>query len=355
MIAQNLYRLKTEAAGPGRFEQIGMSWLKHGFTALANNEYCSGEAGTGCTFEGGHGSGKWLGQGCSDPYSASLNASQGNLGPRSQVNPSTGVYPYPFTAGAPFDDCYDRRLIVADADVDSTLNVGARWFAEGQYIASDDAAAGNGFNNASFRESVLTNTSTRTFGFGGTFSSTQQQLPAIAVWPLIDPSVDFVYLDIVADGRFHVAAKVHDFGAGVWRYEYAIHNLNSNRSAQRLEIALPAGTALANVGFHDVDPHSGEPYASADWTIDADGPNGHVAWFGETYATNPNANALRWGTTYNFWFDSDQAPGPGLVSITLFRPPRRVSRRQFRSTCRCRAAAVSSATISRAAPSRPGM
>ncbi len=127
--------------------------------------------------------------------------------------------------------------------------------------------------------------------------------------------------DIVADGRLHLAAKVHDYGAGLWRYEYAIHNLNSHRSVQRVEIAVPPGSALSNAGFHDVDYHSGEPYSNADWTIDADGPNGHVAWFGETQAANADANALRWGTTYNFWFDSDQAPGPGLVALTLFRAP----------------------------------
>ena len=84
---------------------------------------------------------------------------------------------------------------------------------------------------------------------------------------------------------------------------------------------MPPGSALANAGFHDVDYHSGEPYSNTDWTIDTDGPNGHVAWFGVTHAADPNANALRWGTMYNFWFDSDQAPGAGLAAITLFRPP----------------------------------
>ena len=36
VIGQGLYRLKTDAARPGgRLEQVGLSWLKHGFTALA--------------------------------------------------------------------------------------------------------------------------------------------------------------------------------------------------------------------------------------------------------------------------------------------------------------------------------
>ncbi len=335
VIGQGLYRIKTDAARPGgRLEQIGLSWLKHGFTALAQNEYCTvaSNNGTGCDNPG---TGSLLGLGCSDPYSAGLNGSNtsqgtacggsggtGGLGARSEVNPSTGAITYPYQLCATGDATLRKRLIVADSDLDPALNPGARYFGEGQYLTSDDAAAGNDENNASFREIVVTEPTSRLLGFGGDLGgTTQQQYPAIAVWPMLDPSVDFDYVDIVADGRFHVAAKVHNLGAGMWRYEYAIHNLNSHRSAQRFEVPVPPGSALANAGFHDVDYHSGEPYSNTDWTIDTDGPNGHVAWFGVTHATDPNANALRWGTMYNFWFDSDQAPGAGLAAITLFRPP----------------------------------
>src|SRR5262249_27469625 len=82
VIGQSTSRLKN-----GRFEQIGMSWLKHGFTALTGNV---------CATCNNPGTGSLLGVGCSDPYSSSLNGSQGN-GPRSEVNPSTGYYPYPIS------------------------------------------------------------------------------------------------------------------------------------------------------------------------------------------------------------------------------------------------------------------
>ena len=31
-------------------------------------------------------------------------------------------------------------------------------------------------------------------------------------------------------------------------------------------------------------------------------------WSTQTYDQNENANALRWGTMYNFWFDADAPP-----------------------------------------------
>ena len=62
VIGQNLYRVKN-----GRFEQIGISWLKHGFTALAQSL---------CATCQNPGTGSLLGVNCSDPYVASLNGSQ---------------------------------------------------------------------------------------------------------------------------------------------------------------------------------------------------------------------------------------------------------------------------------------
>ena len=65
MIPMNMYRLKV-VDGAQRFEQIGQSWMKHGFTAL-QFDACD----FGCT---PHPNGTRLGVGCSDPYSVGLNA-----------------------------------------------------------------------------------------------------------------------------------------------------------------------------------------------------------------------------------------------------------------------------------------
>jgi len=85
VIGQNLFRVIPGAQGTIR--QLSQAWLKHGFTALQNNA-CN----FGCT---AYPNGTYLGVGCSDPYDASLNASQPNAGPKSEVNASTGVFPFP--------------------------------------------------------------------------------------------------------------------------------------------------------------------------------------------------------------------------------------------------------------------
>ncbi|MGE3181747.1 MAG: hypothetical protein AB7N71_08960, partial [Phycisphaerae bacterium] len=70
--------------------------------------------------------------------------------------------------------------------------------------------------------------------------------------------------------------------------------------------------------FHDVDYHSGEPYDGTDWPANDDGTS--LTWATDSFATNPNANALRWGTLYNYRFTADSAPTMGQVEVGLFRP-----------------------------------
>jgi len=119
--------------------------------------------------------------------------------------------------------------------------------------------------------------------------------------------------------RYQVARKVTDLGGGLWHYEYAVHNLNSNRAANAFTVEFPQATAFTNVGFKGIQHHSGEPYAIDDWTT-ATTPN-TLAWSTDPFATNPNAHALRWSTLFNFWFDADQPPAPSILhNLALFTP-----------------------------------
>ncbi len=299
--AQNIYRYAD-----GRFSQVGISWLKHEFFALASNACCS------CTgFMPDQ-----LSVGCSDSFSATVAANQSILGPRFEVNPSTGVFPYPFTSPA-IGSSSDRRCLVADDAINPAINPGARYFAEVHYVAPSDAAAGNGNNNAAFRELSFAPSGD---GFSALFADDSVPgLPAIKAWPLADPSAVVLDLDIPDDGRFHVGYTVTDNGNGTWHYEYAIHNMNSDRAAQAFSLPIPASVTITNAEFHDVTYHSGEPFDATDWTFSFTG--GLASWSTEAFSTNQNANALRWGTLYNFAFDADAPPAGADASITLFKPP----------------------------------
>jgi len=304
VIPQNMYVVRD-----GRLEQIGMSWLKHGFCALQQS-LCGPcqPAGGGCP--------PLLGVGCSDPYSASLNGQQSNLGPRSQVNAATGFFPYPWSA-PPAPGTVGRRIQVALDDLDPGLNSGARYFAEGMYISKQDSAAGNSFNNASYREFNVGSFSGGSYNLNLT-GPTYQQKPAIFAWQLVHNDVEIGTIDVPNDGRFHVGSRAVDNGDGTWRYSYVVYNLTSDLSAGSFTVAKAANATITNAGFHDIDYHSGEPYDNTDWNVEI-GKDAVVWSNGSSFASNPDANALRWNTAYTFWFDSTTPPAEGDLSLGLFK------------------------------------
>ena len=303
-IPQNMFRFKA-----GRFEQIGMGWGKHGFTALQ---------GTVCGSCSASSTGTYLGIGCSDPYSSSLNGSQSGLGTRTEVNAATGVFPGSPNAGMPAAPAtIGRRIQVKGPDLDPAQNAGAVYLAEGHYIAQDDAAAGNDNNNASWRQFTVGSLSSGAYTLTFT-STTQRQAAAIFAWKSFDPEVKINNVDVPGDGRFHVGYRATDNGNGTWRYEFAIHNMNSHRSGRSFSVPVPAGVNITNAGFKDVDYHSGDAFDPTDWTISTSG--GAITWTGGTFATSANGNALRFATVYNFWFTADRAPVDAAATLGLFRP-----------------------------------
>jgi len=302
VIAQNMYRLKN-----GRFEQVGMSWLKHGFNALTE-DVC----GCGCN---GHG-GTVLGVGCSDPYDAFTNAYQRFLGPHFEVNPYTGVFAYPFTGQNQTGDATYKRLQVKVADLDPSQNGGGQYFVEGHYVTQDDAAAGNQANNASYRPITLSQS-------GGEWSAalagvTAREDPAIRAWTAYDPAVEQADVYLPSDGLVIVAGRATPRGVNRWHYEYAVQNLFADGAIGAFRVPVGIGADVSSIGFHDVDYHDGEPYAGTDWAGAFDGQ--YVTWATTPYAVDPDANALRWGTLYNFRFDADVPPASSAVELGIFKP-----------------------------------
>jgi hypothetical protein len=298
VIGGTLYRYSV-VNGAGRFEQIGQSWLKHGFTALTQNLCCT------CSGQGG----AVLGVGCSDPYTAARNGSQGGLGPKWQVNAHTGVFTYP-PANPAWSGSVARRLEYLQTDV--ILTAGTRYFGEAHYVTQDDATAGNQNNNASYREMSATASS---FSFAG---ATQRMMSAIRAWDVCDPAVVLNDVQVVGDGLYIVGYRTTSLGSGQHHYEYAVYNMNGDRNIGSFSVPIPAGVNVTNIGFHDVAYRNGDGngsvnFSGTDWVGNVAG--GAITWACETQGTNNNANAIRWGTTYNFRFDANAAPA--IVSATL--------------------------------------
>jgi hypothetical protein len=300
--ASNLYRIQD-----GRIQQIGQSWVKYAIAAAA---------GPGCGTCNGV-MGNQLGVGCLDVYDSLYNGGQNRLGPRSGVNAFTGTF-----ANLPpgnFNSIV-RRMQVNTTDLVTGLE--PQFFMEGMFVATDDIAAGNALNNVSYKP-ITVLAGTLNLVPQGTITVGQ---PAIKAWRLnalgpgdIDFDIEDAVLDVPNEGRFHVSHKATDLGDGTWRYEYAIFNQNSDVAAGSFSIPLAAGATVTNVGFSDINPHSGEVYAATDWTVSITGTS--ITWSSpQTFAQNPNSNALRWGTMYNFWFRSTTAPALGCATVGLFKP-----------------------------------
>ncbi len=114
-----------------------------------------------------------------------------------------------------------------------------------------------------------------------------------------------------------MAAKAIDNRDGTWRYEYAVYNHDLDRAVGSFSVPLGPGTIVSNTGFVAVESHD-EPFSNDAWLtmIDPD----QVAWATEPFTHNPNANPIRWGTLYNFWFDADAPPADTTVTLGLFKP-----------------------------------
>jgi len=345
VISQNMFRLKSYGQY-SRFEQLGQSWLKHGFvstnspgcgTCLPSNiwrpsiqalQNIGGDA---------------LGVNCSDTYGASLNGSQGNLGPKNIVDATKGTSPF-IRGGATGDNTTKSRLQVPTVDV-ASQPAGTRFFVDALYITADDAQfvrpnqtiATNALNNASWRELTLASINNSSPTFAGI---TRQRDPGVLAWKFADPAVVVSIVDhddtqnpgtgwrdglgnpsfpnTFIRSRYWVLGKTTDLGGGLFRYEYVVYNHNSDRSANQFSVPMPAGATVTDTFFRAPRWHSGETYSNNAWT---NARNGNALTFStDSFATTPNANALRWGNTFNFGFTTNVAPVTGGATISLFKP-----------------------------------
>jgi len=327
VIPQNFYRMSGGATNNDRFEQIGQSSVKHAFTALTQN-IC----GLGCNNVGG----THLGSGCSDPYVVSLNSggASHNLGSRAWINPFTGAFPRADSATPPNShtghthNSVSHRMVVEVNDLNTALNSGATYYAEAQYITPHEyvwcqANPGqcNMYNNVSHRQYTVSGTASP-FGFSAA-AATVRTKAAIAEWT--GATTKEFEPDPGNDGIGFVGYKVTNPSPGVWHYEYAIYNQNLDRGIQSFSVPLGSGT-VSNTGFHAPPQQpawandgtvGSVGYSSTPWTPTQTANS--LTWTSETFAQNPNANAIRWGTLYNFRFDSDRPPQTTTATIGFYK------------------------------------
>ncbi len=322
-IPQNLYRMSGGADNTQRFEQLGQSWGKHAFAAASSNT-----CGFGCNGVGGD----HLGSGCSDAYGGGLNGWQDGIGSRAWVNPFTGSYPSGNTSNDHTGHSHDvtsHRMLVDVDDLSTSLNPGATYFAEAQYVVPNEGTwcqsnptECNMYNNASYRQYSVIGVN-QPFSFNPAGSTVREQ-PAIMAWT--GATVNQMEPDPGNDGIWFMGYKVTNPSAGVWHYEYALYNQNLDRAIQSFSVPVGLGANISNIGFHAPPQEPGWPhdgtvgdagYSSTPWNVTQNATS--VTWSTETFATNQNANAIRFATLYNFRFDADQPPEVVNGTVGFFK------------------------------------
>ncbi|CAN5754581.1 hypothetical protein BH11PLA1_BH11PLA1_08220 [soil metagenome] len=305
---QNLYRLKT-VSGAQRFEQVGTSWCYHDFSSASNSFCCT------CT----NSSTTQIAAGCSLFVAPTFLGNPMYVGPRWEVTPSSGMWIWP-TANhpAPGGNAGKLQVLISDLEVSGPVPA-AQYFAEAITLSLEEAQNGTPQNNAGYAPVPVTGSGTAwTFGAG----TATQRSAAIFAWKVADPGVTLASVDMPLDGRIYVASRATQLPSGKWHYEYAVQNLNSTRSVGSLTIPIQAAALVENTGFHDIiyfgtgGQIDGSPYATTDWPVTRTGTA--VSWATLPSGANPNANALRWGSLYNFRFDSDRPPTSGTVTLGMF-------------------------------------
>jgi hypothetical protein len=285
----------------GRFEQVGASWIKHGFFALSNSQCIPCQNPSNGTF---------LGVGCSDTYGTSNNGDRMWLGPRSEWNAFTADWEClgSYFDGTPMDcvrsesgsgnGAVNHRLEAFDADLG---NDGATYYYEANYFVRGDQ---NLVNNIGSRRCTMSWN-----GFSWQFSTPASGNPLLSS-PSVERWGDQRTTAGLApdDGNVVLAVDTEEISPGLWRYEYALYNWNLDRKVR--SFAVPHKGAPLSLYFHDIDNNSAN-----NWQVSF--ANNTLSWeFPDVdVAGHKTAGALEFGSLYNFGFTSNIAPG--LRNATL--------------------------------------
>lgn len=302
VFASSIYRLRL-VDGAWRFEQVGIGWAKHGFCGSDQARCTDLVVPTQSPFTQPDCDG--LGPFRTDYYGAALNAAQSGLGPRSEVNPWTGGFAYPYGIGwAQTGDLAYKRIQVPTA----ALSPADVYVFEAAAVIPDEPVA-NRVNNfacrrASWDGSAFTLTGP-TYAMQAALTEYARAAPGVLV-SSAEPLAG-------ADGRVMLASNATPITGGQWRYEYTLLNVNLNARIAGVRVWCDARGAVSGVGFHAPAAHSGEVSDNAPWNGGRQGMT--VSWSAHPGVNGPTStNAIVWGSAYTFRFDSDLAPTTGVLS-----------------------------------------
>lgn len=304
VIAQQMYRVQN-----GRMVQIGQAWLKHGFLATNSTPGCV--SGSSSPYSGPSGQSE-LGLNTTDTYATSNNSDYNYLGPRDEVNPFTGMWQRvgSFFDGTSYDgirgsftsgDGASRRCEVKDSDLQVSP---ATFIAEAYYINEFES---NWWDNSRYR--TFAPTWSGSIWTVGSLGAAQQ---AYAVDYLMSSAYASAGGDLYdmrsvgspnTSGLALLLVNVTVPSAGRWKYEYALFNINMDRDLTSFSIPTLKGQTINNVFFRDIDNIT--PNAANDWVYSYDTANNRIKW---TSPTGANFNPLKYGSLFNFSFETDVAP-----------------------------------------------
>jgi hypothetical protein len=309
----NLYRFNAD----GSLDQIGRSGVKHAFLTL--NTSCIDNPGNSHV----------LGRGCSDVYSVGNNDSNTAQGPRTEIIPATNQWG---RCGSIYDvNCdgaadattpngsFDNRLVVRESQFSGTANAGATYMFESWYLARQDINIYNSMGS----KSVTFTRSGSVWAVGG--NNAYKLGPVIDRW--VDPTAPGANARSVEistpEGHVKVAVKVTALPGGLWRYNYAVMNLDfaravtsgaepnlrvlSNRGFEAFSVPI-SSAALTDVVFND-----GDTDATNDWTPTVSRTDG-IMW---SPASRSTAQYLNWGTMFRFAFTVDQPPTEQTIKLRI--------------------------------------
>jgi len=327
VIGQSLFRIMD-----GRIEQIGQGMAKHRIEPFLHYGGCSDPLAIS----------DHLSPGCSETYSAFYpdygpdGIGYDEDGPKYQVNPTTGSLGLPIL----YPPCADSwlgdkvsHIEVDPLDIDPFINDGAVFLAEAQVISADDALAGNSANNVSIRLLAVNATDDVQPVWGtGQGASALDLFAAMHSSAMVTEVVNEDEGGSGVDSRVFVACNVIELPNGLYRYEYAVQNVDSHQGVRSLRI--PADCAylqLSDFDQHHVDYNlCGEIWQSDDWSTSltegilqfATGVHTglEATEFSWDNVPTGDPSPIRWGTLSNFAFTATTPPKEIEVELGLFRP-----------------------------------